>query len=552
MNVVRRHFAESFSAVRGVFANPNLRRIEIAYGGSAIGNYAFALTVGVYAFHHGGTTAVGLVAAVRLAAAATVAPFAAFLTDRLPRERVLLASDLGRFTCTIGCAVLVSAQAGSLAVYALAVSTSVFGAVFRPAEASLLPRLASSPQELTAANITSSSFDSIGIFAGPALGAFMLALSGFTTAFGLVAVTFGWSALFVARLKPPAVEHAAERIERDGERLTGLVAGFRAIGAEPRLRLLIGLYGAQCFIAGALGVLTVAIALQLLGLGNAGVGLLQSACGIGAVLGAAVALALVARARLAGDFALGLLFWGAPFLLIAAVPDAYVAALALGIVGIGNSLVDISAMTLVQRTAPEEIAGRVFGVLESTIVASLALGALVTPGMIALIGVRGTLLPLGALLPVLAALSWRRLATIDDGARIPAVQLAALRTVPFLASLPLQTAEFLAGRLVRVSLLAGETLFELGDAGDRFYILDHGTLEVLLPEQTKVEHAPAFTGEIALLRDVPRTATVRASVDADLWALDRDDFLNGVTGHARTRAGAEEVVYARVGAAPAA
>ncbi|MGH3003342.1 MAG: MFS transporter [Gaiellaceae bacterium] len=553
MSGIRARLWESMSALRGVFRNPNLRRVEVAYGGAAIGKYAFALTLSVYAFHHGGATAVGVVNAVRMAAAAAVAPFAASFADKVRRERVMLTSDVTRLALAAGCAALVSAHAASLIVYALAVAVSVFGAVFRPAESSLLPTLARSPQELTAANITSSSFDSIGAFAGPAIGAFLLAFGGYTTAFALVAGTFAWSALFVVRISSPAAERAEETAGEPAESKEPheLVAGFRAIGAEPRLRLLIGLYGAQCFAAGALGVLIVATALRLLDIGNSGVGLLQAACGIGAVVGAGVALGLVARARLASDLALGLVLFGAPLALVGAVPDAYVAALSLGILGVGNSLVDISSMTLIQRAARSEVAGRVFGVLESAVVAAMAAGALVAPGLIAVVGVRGTLFAVGAVLPVLAVVCWRSLSAIDDSARVPQAQIDALRTVPFLAPLPLQTIEFLAGRVVRVELPAGATLFEAGDIGDRFYVLDRGALEILLPDGIKIETAPSFVGEIALLRDVPRTATVRAAGGAAMWALERSDFLAAVGGHTRSRAGAEELVFARVGAAPA-
>ena len=549
--------SESLAAVRSVFANPNLRRIELAYAGSAVGNYAFSVAIMIFTFHQGGVAAVGIVTAIRQAAAAAIAPFAASLADRFRRERVLLASDGGRLACTGGIALLVATSAPALTVYALAVLASIAGATFRPAEASLVPLLAGSPEELTAANVTASSFDSIGAFAGPALGALLIAWSGYTTAFAVVAATFAWSALFVLRISsgaataPEPAEGAGDEAGAEPGGLHSLVAGFRMIAREPRLRLLIGLYDAQCFVAGALGVLVIATAIKLLGMGNTGVGILQSACGVGAIAGAAVALTLVARSRLGRDFSLGLVLWGAPLLFIGAFPHDYVAVIALGVLGVGNTLVDISAMTLLQRTAAQEVAGRIFGVLESSIVASLALGALVAPVLVNELGTRGALLAVGALLPALALLSQHKLAAIDDGSRIPAAQLEALRSVPFLALLPLQTSEYLAGRLQRVELPAGATLFSEGDAGDRFYILAGGSLEIDLPAGVKVEHAPAYVGEIALLRDIPRTATVRAGGTATLWALGRDEFLAAMTGHARARGHADTVVFARLDTANA-
>jgi len=535
--------------MRGVYANPDLRRVELASAGASIGQFAYGVAIAVYAYEHGGVTAVGVVTAIRQIVAASIAPFAASLADRFPRERVMLASDLGRVTTVGLTTLLVTQHAPAITVYVVATVSTVLGTVFRPAEASLIPLLARSPEELTAANVSASTFESLGVFAGPSIAAFLLALGGPAAAFGFVAGTFAWSALFIFRVH--ASVGVADPARRRESSFGGLAGGFRAIAREPRLRLLIALYGAQCLVAGALGVFVVAIALKLLGLGTAGVGLLQAACGIGALLGAAVSLSLVSRARVATDFAVGLLIWGAPLLLIGAVPTAIIAAIALGVVGVGNTIVDISAMTLLQRAAPAEVAARVFGCLESVIVASLALGALIAPALISTIGVRGALLTMGALLPVLSILRWRSLGRIDLGATVPEERLAALRAVPFLAPLPVQTLEFLGARLEELTIAPGQTLFEAGDHGDRFYLLHEGSLEIVLPGETKIEEPPAYVGEIALLRDIPRTATVRARSAATLWALERSDFLDAVTGHARSRASADEVTVARLGAVTA-
>jgi MFS family permease len=549
--------AESLRAVRNVFANENLRRIELAFAGSAVGKYALVVAVSIYTYHADGVTAVAFVTAAQWTAGAAVAPFAASLADRFRRERVMLASDLGRVACTAAIAVSVSQGAPHLVVYVLAVGAQIFAAVFRPAEAALVALVARSPQELTAANVASSTFDSVGVFAGPALGASLIAVSGYATSFALVAATFAWSALNVVRISSAALREAAARQSAvaadegaaEGHGLESIVAGFRTIRHEPRLRLLIGLYSAQCFAAGALNVLLVALALGLLHTGNAGVGLLQSACGVGAIAGAGLALGLIARSRLGSDFTLGLVLWGAPLLLVGAFPHVWTAAVALAVLGAGNSVVDIAAVTLIQRTAREEVAARVFGVLESALIVALAAGALVTPLLVHGIGIRSTLFAVGALLPALAVLTARGLASIDRGAHVPTEQIAALRRVPFLAMLPAQSLERLALRLRRVELQAGATLFARGDHADSFFMLESGQLAIELDGAVKVEEAPGFVGEIALLRSVPRTATVRAASDVKLWALDRDDFLDAVTGHAWASSRADSVVVARLGAA---
>src|SRR5581483_4148723 len=244
-------------------------------------------------------------------------------------------------------------------------------------------------------------------------------------------------------------------------------------------------------------------------------------------------LSLVGRRRLGGDFALGLVAWGLPLVVIGLVANTAVAVVALIVLGIGNTIVDITAVTLIQRTAAPEVAGRVFGVLEGMLVASLAIGAVVAPALISGIGLRATLIVVGAVLPALAVLSRRQLGRIDAGARVPEAQIAALRTVPFLSVLPMQTIEYLAERLAEVGLAPGEELFHRGDHGDRFYVVRSGAVAVELDAGDKVLEAPAYVGEIALLHDVPRTATVRAVRETALLALERHDFLAAVTGQAR-------------------
>jgi MFS family permease len=538
---LRTYLAESSAALRGAFRNPGIRRIELAYLGSAVGLYANVVAVAVYAYHHGGATAVGLVMFARMGIAALAAPFTSALADRHPQRRVMLTADLARVV-TVGVTAIAAASHASALVYVLAVLTSVVSTAFRPAEASLTPLLAETPEELSAANVASSTFDSVGAFAGPAAGALLLALGGPTLAFACIAVTYVWSAWFVAR-----IPHAGRPVAPDDTPVEseGFAAGVRAVRSEPRLALVLGLYSAQTLVAGAYGVLVVVVALQLLGLGNGGVGLLQAATGVGALAGAAAALALVGRRRTGADLQLGLCCFGAPLLLVAAVPRTWAAVLALGILGVGNSLVDISAVTLVQRTAPPAVAGRVFGVLEAALVGAIGIGAVLTPVLVHVVGVRGTLVVVGAVLPALALVAWRAVARIDASAVVPEEQLRAIAVVPFLAVLPVQQREALALALERVELPAGATLFSQGDAGDRLYILTAGALEIDLASGPKREEAPAFVGEIALLRDVPRTATVRAPAASTLWALDGPHFLAVVAGHARSRTAADAVLATR-------
>ena len=536
---------ESSRAFRDVFANPGLRRLQLAWAVAIFGTWAYGIAVIVYAFEQGGATAVGVLGLARWFAAAIVSPFAALLGDRYDRRLVMVASDLARVVL-IGCAAAaVFADSPQIVVYVLAALVGVAATPFRPAEAALVPTLARTPDELTAANVTASTIESVGIFGGPAIGGLLLAASGPGTVFVVTAVMLAVSAAFIVGIKPVAEPEASER-EPESIR-EELLAGFRVIARERRLRLLVGLFSAQTFVDGMLNVLIVVVALDLLDTGRAGVGFLNSAVGIGGLLGALAAAALVGRRRLAADFGLGIFIWGVPIALVAVWPNQAFALVLLGIVGIGNTLVDVSGMTLLQRAAPDEVIARVFGVLESLLLLTVGLGALVAPLLVNWLGDRGALIVAGALLPLLVVPAWPRLNAIDRAVRVPEEQLELLRGNAIFAPLSAATLEQLADRLQQVRVPAGDVIVRQGETGDRFYMIEAGTVAVAVDGQAAHELGPGESfGEIALLRGVPRTATVTARTDAVLYALERDAFVPAVTGSGPSLSAAEAVIGMRL------
>jgi MFS family permease len=540
------HLAESGRAFQDVFRNPALRRLQLAWAASILGTWAYGIAVVVYAYEQGGARAVGLVGLARWLAAAVASPFAALLGDRYDRRWVMVASNLARAGLIGGAALAAYSGAPPIVVYVLAALVGVAATAFRPAQAALTPTLARTPEELTAANVTASTIESVGIFGGPAIGGLLLAATGAGTVFAVTAGALLWSAFLLVGVRPVT---DAETPQRQVESIREeLLAGFRTIGRDKRLRVLVGLFSAQTFVDGMLNVLIVVIALKLLDTGDAGVGFLNSAVGVGGLVGAMAAAALVGRKRLAADFGLGIFIWGVPIALLAAWPNQVSALVLLGVVGIGNTIVDVSGMTLLQRSAPDEVLARVFGVLESLLLLTVGLGALVAPLLLDVLGTRGALVAAGALLPVLVLPAWRTLAAIDRAARIPTEQLELLRSNAIFAPLPPTTLEQLADALEERRVSAGEEVVRQGDHGDRFYLVGEGKLEVIIDGRPARRLGPRDSfGEIALLRDVPRTATVRAGTDALLYALERSEFLSAVTGFGPSLSAAEGVIGMRLG-----
>jgi MFS family permease len=547
VGTLTRRIADSAAAFGAVFRNPNLRRLELAWTASILGQWAYLVAVSVYAYRAGGEAAVGLVLLLRLVPAGLIAPFAGLLADRYPRERVLLGCNVARGVLIGAAAAAVFLDAEPAVVYALAVAAAIATTPFRSAQAALTPSLAGSPTELTAANAVASSIESLAVFVGAALAGVLLGVTSTGTVFLVMVGLIVISTFFVVRIRVPHVERKRE-VEA-GTIASEALLGFRTIGRDSSLRVLVGLLTAQTFVAGMVQVYVVVASIELLDLGDAGVGYLNSADGVGALVGGVLALSLTGARRLSPPFMLGIVLWGVPLVVLGLWPQAALALLLFGVIGVGNSFVDVAAFTLVQRAVPDEVLARVFGVIQMLWLASVGIGAIVAAPLIAWLGAEGALIATGISLPVLVAISARTLVRIDASAEAPeAAELRLLTSIPIFAPLPGTSLEHLAGRLVPLRLEPGTTIIRQGDAGERFYILAEGEVEVTEDGTRLTELGPGdHFGEIALLRDLPRTATVTARTPVVLYALDRDDFLAAVTGHAPSEQAAQEVVSARLG-----
>ena len=537
-------FAAELQAFGRVFANPRVRNLQLAGAGSTLGIWAYGVALPVYAYHAGGARAVGLLFFARFVLAALASPWLGLLADRRSRRSVMLASDLLRTGLMAGMTVVAIAGGSAYVVYVLAVTSTVIASSWGPAQAALMPSLVNSPEELTAANLVGNTISSVGMFAGPALGGVLLALSGPAAVFALTGALTLWSAAFVLRIpRDPPPERPAERPHF----LAELMAGFATVLRVPALRVVIGLNAVQAMIDGALEVLLVVLALQLLHGGNATLGWLNTAIGIGSIAGAAVVAVVAARRRLAGGFAIGLLLSSAPLVALAAVSSLAPALVLVGVLGVGAVFCQVNGVTLLQRSTENEVMGRVFAVLEGMLLAGLAIGSIATPALVSWLGPRGALIAAGAVLPVLLVWLWPSLRRIDDEAVIAEEPLELLRRIELFAELPEPVLERLAAGATPISVAAGQVVVSRGEVGNHFYAIAAGKAVVELDDGTTRELAPGDSfGEIALLRDVPRTATVRALEPLRLFAVERDEFLIAVTGHGPTLATAENIVMSRL------
>jgi MFS family permease len=301
---------------------------------------------------------------------------------------------------------------------------------------------------------------------------------------------------------------------------------------------------AQAFVRGCLNVLIVVAAFELLGGGGGTVGALTAAIGAGGVVGAVVSSTMRSR-RLAEIFALSLFGWGIPIVLFAPSPELVAALVLLAIVGASNSIEDVSGFTLLQRAIRDDALSGVLGLIWGAAMGALAVGSILTPILVRELGARTAFVLVGVLLPVLTVVGFRRMRALDDVAA-PTRQQLLVNEVPMFEPLSLAAKERLATKLVPLDVAAGTAIVRAGDVGDRFYLIDSGTVRIGLEGGERQAGPGDYFGEIALLRDVPRTATVTAATATHLFALERADFLAAVTGHALAEAAAHDVVDARL------
>ena len=323
--------------------------------------------------------------------------------------------------------------------------------------------------------------------------------------------------------------------------------GFHTIRRAPEPRLVVLLLSAGVIVVGALDVLFVATAIDLLGIGASGAGYLSAAFGAGAIVGAASTVALVGRRRLTPSLAGGALLFGVPIGLVAVAPSAVGAPVLFATAGAGRSVGDVSGRTLLQRISPNDVLSRVFGVLEGLMMLALVVGSVGAAVLIEAWGVETALVVVGAFLPIVILLSSGRLLSIDRSAEAPDTEiLRLLRQIPFFAPLPAPAMERVMADVVARDAEAGDVLIREGDRGDLFYVIVEGTVEITRGGEAVSEQGPgAYVGEIALLRDVPRTASVTAKTPLRLIALEREPFLLAVTGHPVSHEAAHAVATAR-------
>ncbi len=525
----------SLTALGSSFRSPDIAKALAAYVAFTITEWAAFIALIVYAYEDGGSVMVGLVSLLQLIPAALLAPIGSVRGDRHRRERVLRLAYAALTATTALAAVALLIDAPSPLVYASATTAGWVITLVRPTHASLLPRLARTPEELSSAYAASGLLESSSILMGPLLAGALLGLApGSISGPGVVDATLA-VLLLIGTLSVASIRVRTEPAHGGGNSGVRVVAseavlGIRAVARDRRSLLLVTTMGLAMVQLGFVDVLIVILAFDIVGTGDAGVGFLTASIGVGAVVGAALAIGVAARWRSSRSFRWGVSWSGISIAGIAAQPA--LAGVFLAMSGAGGALADVNGRVMLQRLIPDKQLSRAFGVLESLYMAGEGVGSFLASLLVVALGPRWTLLIAGVLLPSAALLGRRALVALDVGVRIPSEEMELLRSTRLFAPLPTPMLERLARNLIPISVPNGTVVITQGEAGDRFYAIVEGTVEVLEGGRPVATLGPGGSfGEIALIRDVPRTATVVATTETRLLALDRDEFLRAITGH---------------------
>jgi predicted MFS family arabinose efflux permease len=548
------------SVFKAASKNPVLRRVGYGYALFGTAEFGTWISLLVFAFLHGGATASTEIVLVQLIPCVILDPLLGALADRRRPSRVLFAGYGLQALSMGGVALAIGVEAPFFVVLVLSPLINLSISLTRPPQAALLPAIVRQPDELTAANVMIGWTDGAAALAGPAIAGLLIAWQGVAVSFGADGIMALIAMLLVARISGPAAAIESEDGEeapksRVGSQLGSIWAGARSnvslVVRNPQLSVLLSLHTFYFVLIGSLDLLCVVLAVDYLHIGSGGPGFLNSAMGGGALLAGFVTAFLVGRRRLANTLVTALSAAVAALACIVLSHQVAIAVVLIVVVGLAGAVFDITGRTLLQRSVSSDAIAGSFSVLEALMDLGLALGAVLVRVALAIGGIKAALIAPALIAGVLISALWPRLRRIDSSATVPQVEIQLLRSISIFAALPAPSLEGMARELEMLEVASGTAVVTEGEPGDCYYAVAEGTLEITRGGQlVQVASRGDGFGEIALIRDVPRQASVKAVTDALLSSLQKELFVQTVTGHVATSTKASAVIAGHIGDAP--
>lgn len=523
-------------SIRAALSHRDLRFLLAGLGVSYVGDWMYGVALLAYVFQQTRSAAwLAAAGVLRLLPYLLFGTVGGVLADRYERRAVMMISDLARAVLMFVLAGLAFASGPVIVAIVIAMLSTVAATPYQPALGAMTPGLVGE-RDLAAANSAISVIENVGLALGPALGGILLYLGSPALAFAINGVTFFVSLACVAAVKERSQATAQSQKGSFRERLAG---GFNAIKGSANISILVGVIVSSTFLYGQENVLLVLVSKRLLHTGTDGVGFLFAAIGVGGLLAAGLSNRLAQDPRPGRTLALTLVLSGAALIGVAftSIPALAYAFLALD--GAGAVILYVLSTTTLQRTVPQDVIARVFGIMMSLAIGGTLLGTAIAPVFVNLFNLRAALVLAGGMLPLLALVALPRLRSLNQEANEARVELAP--RVQFLTKLsifngaPSQAVEALAGTLSEERVSSGVVVIRQGEPADDFFVVRSGRLNVLSAGEegdavrivNVLEEGDSF-GEIGLLEKIPRTATVQTTTDCDLYKISGDDFLEAV------------------------
>lgn len=521
---------------RRALRNRDFRLLTGALTQSAMGDWAYNVALIVYVYNQTHSAAwVSAGTLCRMVPSFFASPYGGVLSERFERIHVMISADLLRFWTMLGLTIIAATHTAAWVALLVAGLNSVVGTTYNPATAAMVPQLLGE-EDLAAGNALLETINNVAIIAGPAVGAIVLALGSPATVMGIDSVTFLISAALLSRLTARSVP---TDVTRDGGPFRQVLVGVRAIAGSSTAVLLTSFTIVTTALYGVDTVLFLFISKDRLGTGP-NYGYLLVALGCGGIVAAVFVNRLAALPRLSLVLSAGMIAYAAPSALLVVVHQPSVAFGIEVVRGIATLIVDVLAMTALQRSLAPDMISRVFGVFWALVIGGLALGAFVTPFLLNATGLNTTLLLTALVVPGAVVLVYPKLASLDRISAITAEDLAprvrVFQRLDIFAGASQPMLERLAKNATELVLEAGTSVLRQGEPADALYVLTDGKVEVTARrERGRKDHhirymsAPSYVGEIGLLQGIPRTATVTAVEACRLWRIDGDAFLESVT-----------------------
>lgn len=520
--------SEARGRFRDALRSRDLRLMVTAFLADGLGSWAYATVLIVYIFERtGSTTWIAIVSASRWLPSLLLASYGGVLADRYERTRLMITSAILSFFAMAGLALVVAVDGPLALLLALSVVSAAVACPYRPCSGALTPAIVPE-RDLAAANGLFSSLESLAVVLGPALGGLLLLADEPAAAFQLNALSFLVAALLVNRLEVRSTGDS----EQGESVVRAFLDGLSALRAERVATVLVLFCALDSAVYGASTVLYVPISQQL-GTGNDGFGYLLAGCALGGVIAAGVANRLSASPRLAPIILGGITLQALPFAATVWVHQPPIGFVLQLVSGVGMILVDVLAITALQRDMPRGVLGRVLSLLDVAFIGAILLSSFLFAFVFAAIDLHATLLVIGIGFPAVAVLGIRPLLRSDrqsaEALRALAPRIALLEVLDLFSAAARPVIERVARAIDEVDVPADTFLIREGDPPDALWIIVNGEVEVTIGGTFVRTMGPrSYFGEIGLLREIPRTATVRTVEPCVLWKLSGEDFLEAL------------------------